>query len=51
MVSVGNVQLSDEMIFAASYCFQIISIMSTEKNRSLVPIFGIFGVSLDIFMH
>ena len=33
----------DEMISAASYCFQIFSSVSTENNRSVMSIFAIFG--------
>ena len=40
-----------EMIFAASYCFQFFSSVSIENDMSVVSIFGIFGVRLDIFMH
>ena len=39
----------DEMISAASYCFQIFSSVSTENNRSVVSIFQIFWGSFGHF--
>ena len=39
----------DEMISIASYCFQKISSVSIENNRSVVSIFGIFRGSFGLF--
>ena len=41
----------DEMIFVASYCFQIFSSVNKEQHECCVKFWIFFGVRLDILIH